>query len=211
MLHDFLNDAIRNKDTARALSQMAGLTDSMSSFVGPRLQEFVKMFCGMLTNGLQWIFLHMRWVDEGRYLIEHTAPICVITKRGENYKINTDSLGVVAESILLVLAVAEEVRQLHQRALHSSHQQASLQVIDEHNDPRDSDTAADDDGGSGLSRRPSRRKRKNKSVKSTSKQMPHANSHGGKNSRSFGDHLTLNALNLRLYSGTSSMQPLSHF
>jgi hypothetical protein len=89
----FLSDGPRSKATAQALSQIYGFTKKQNNFVSPRLGEFVKSFCGILTNGLQWIFLHMQWVD-GQYFTEHTVPICVLTKNGGNYGFNLGSVEI---------------------------------------------------------------------------------------------------------------------
>jgi hypothetical protein len=194
----FLKDGPRNKATAQALSQIHGFTENMNRFILPRLGKCVESFCGILTNGLQWIFLHMRWVD-GQYLTEHTVPICVLTKNGDNYEFNLGSVKIVAELILQSLSVAEEVHRQYQRALASSYSHPRLDVINENMPPRGDGDAGDDKGG--CEKKPkSRRNRKNNNAKSSSQNLSSADSHGGKTVRSFGDHLKLNDLNLRLHS-----------
>jgi hypothetical protein len=54
----------------------------------------------------------------------------------------------------------------------------------------------------------SRRNRKNNNAKSSSQNLSNADSHGGKTVRSFGDHLQLNELNLRLHSTPKAFKRL---
>jgi hypothetical protein len=84
-------------------------------------------------------------------------------KNGGNYGFNLGSVEIVAELILQLLSVAEEVRQQYQRALASSHSHPRLDVIQEHMPPRCDGDARDDKGGCKKKPR-SRSNRKNKNA-----------------------------------------------